>query len=161
MQKEGRPCGRAASGRVAWREDLKKYAPKSAGKACCRAGFTAAGGCSLVCILFARRTAGGCPASVCTFSQSAAALYTYFLQTKRGCLVYALFGGCGSVPGVCLVYALFRNLPQNRDSLVCILFTDKTGLPSVCTFCRQSLVLWCPASVCTFSFFLPAAAVSG
>lgn len=33
------PCGRAASGRVAWREALKKYAPKSAGKTCCRAGF--------------------------------------------------------------------------------------------------------------------------
>ena len=36
------PCGRAASGRVAWREALKKYAPKSAGKTCCRPAFTAA-----------------------------------------------------------------------------------------------------------------------
>lgn len=34
-----RPCGRAASGRVAWRGALKKYAPKSAGKTCCRVGF--------------------------------------------------------------------------------------------------------------------------
>ena len=39
------PCGRAASGRVAWREALKKYAPKSAGKTCCRAAFHAAGWC--------------------------------------------------------------------------------------------------------------------
>ena len=37
--KRARPCGRAASGRVAWLEALKKYAPKSAGKTCCRAGF--------------------------------------------------------------------------------------------------------------------------
>ena len=37
--KRARPCGRAASGRVAWREALKKYAPKSAGKTCCRMGF--------------------------------------------------------------------------------------------------------------------------
>lgn len=36
------PCGRAASGRVAWRGVLKKYAPKSAGKTCCRPAFTAA-----------------------------------------------------------------------------------------------------------------------
>ena len=33
------PCGRAASGRVAWQDALKKCAPKSAGKTCCRAGF--------------------------------------------------------------------------------------------------------------------------
>ena len=37
--KRARPCGRAAYGRVAWLGVLKKYAPKSAGKTCCRAGF--------------------------------------------------------------------------------------------------------------------------
>ena len=36
------PCGRAASGRVAWQDALKKCAPKSAGKTCCRPAFTAA-----------------------------------------------------------------------------------------------------------------------
>ena len=41
------------------------------------------------------------------YRKAGAALYAYFLQTKRGCLVYALFGGGGSVPGVRLVYALF------------------------------------------------------
>ena len=30
------PCGRAASGRVAWREALKKYAPKTDSFHCCR-----------------------------------------------------------------------------------------------------------------------------
>lgn len=42
------PCGRAASGRVAWREALKKYTPKpeqnllQGGFHCCRMGQTAA-----------------------------------------------------------------------------------------------------------------------
>ena len=44
----------------------------------CRQHHGGSGG-SLVCTLFAGRTAGWCPASVCTFSQSAAALYAYFL----------------------------------------------------------------------------------
>lgn len=34
--KETWPCGRAASGRVAWREALKKYAPKTDSFHCCR-----------------------------------------------------------------------------------------------------------------------------
>lgn len=46
--KRARPCGRAASGRVAWRGALKKYAPKpeqnllQGGFHCCRMEQTAA-----------------------------------------------------------------------------------------------------------------------
>lgn len=65
-------------------------------------------GGSLVCILFAGRTAGGCPASVCTFCRIAAGMDAYFLQTKRGRLVCTLFACCRSGFGVCLVYALFH-----------------------------------------------------
>lgn len=71
----------------------------------------------------------------------------------------AYFLPAESPGGVRLVYALFRNLPQSRGGLVCILFTDKTGRPSVCTFCRLKPFFGCPPSVCTFSFSLPAAAV--
>ena len=98
--------------------------------------------------------------SVCTFSQSAAALYAYFLQTKRGGLVCALYARCGSGYGVRLVYALFlfscllpRCLPSictflrkkkkyikkkgEKGALyVCILWKE-TDRPSVCTLCRE------------------------
>ena len=76
-----------------------------------------------------------------------AALYTHFLPAE---LAF----------GVRLVYALFHNQPQSRGCLVCILFANKTWLPSVCTFWRRRFCSWCPPSVCTFSFSLPAAAVS-
>lgn len=99
---------------------------------------------SLVCILFAGSISQRCPPSVCTFSQSAAALYAHFLQTKRGGLVYALFGGCGSVPGVRLVYALFGEI-RNKYRKECrkegrfmyVHYGGKSVPPSVCTLWRE------------------------
>ena len=77
-----------------------------------------------------------------------------------GWLGCTLFAGCGCLCGVRLVYALFRNQPQSRVCLVCIQNKAKRGLPSVCTFWRRRFCSWCPPSVCTFSFSMPAAAVS-
>lgn len=57
------------------------------------------------------------------YRKTVTALYAYEIRQNAGCLVCTLFAGCGSVPGVRLVYALF-------------LF-----------FC---LLPRCPASVCTF-----------
>ena len=57
------------------------------------------------------------------YRKAGAALYAYEIKQNAGCLVYALFGGCGCPCGVRLVYALF-------------LF--------------PCLLPRCPASVCTF-----------
>ena len=94
------------------------------------------------------------------YRKAGAALYAYFLQTKRGILVCTLFAGCGSVPGVRLVYALFlfpcllprcpasvctfwRNKKKNAEKngekravKICTLW-KKTGRPSVCTLWRE------------------------
>lgn len=77
---------------------------------------------SLVCILFAGRTAGGCPASVCTFCRIVSALYAYEIRQNAGFLVCTLFAGKASFSGVSLVYALFHNL----------------RLPCMHTFCKQN-----------------------
>ena len=91
------------------------------------------------------------------YRKAGAALYAYFLQTKRGCLVYALFAGCDSVPGVRLVYALFL-FPACClvVRLVYALFGEirnkykkeggKEGAVYVCTLWKKSV----PPSVCTF-----------
>ena len=41
------------------------------------------------------------------YRKTVTALYAYEIRQNAGCLVYALFAGCDSVPGVRLVYALF------------------------------------------------------
>ena len=90
------------------------------------------------------------------YRKAGAALYAYFLQTKRGCLVYALFAGCDSVPGVRLVYALFLFPACCRVvRLVYALFGEirnkykkeggKEGAVYVCTLWKKSV----PPSVCT------------
>lgn len=114
-----------------------------------------------VCTFWLLRLGLWCLASVCTFSQSAAALYAYFLQTKRGCLVCTLFARCSFAFGVCLVYALFlfpcllprcpasvctflRNKKKKYKKergkewrFMYALYGGKTGRPSVCTLCRE------------------------
>ena len=147
------PCGRAASGRVAWREELKKYAPKSAGFHCCRAGFQL-----LQRMKYApdarKNGADGRFAAYKTKKKGQKKAEKrgwrakiYGLAARQGSgdrSVVAASASLGAGLGVHFMPAAFRRRRGNLwDSLVCILFAGR-------------IVLRCPASVCTFYRIVPA-----
>lgn len=128
----------------------------------CRQYHGGSGGC-LVCILFAGRTAGGCPASVCTFYRIVSALYAYFFVKNPGlpsvCTFWRLRLGLWCLASVCTfsqsaaaLYAYF--LQTKRGCLVYALFARCGCLCGVrlvyALFLFPCLLPRCPASVCIF-----------
>ena len=77
------------------------------------------------------------------YRKTVTALYAYEIRQNAGGLVCTLFGGCGLVPGVRLVYALFKKEEKKYKKegkkgavKICTLW-KKTGRPSVCTLWRE------------------------